>query len=35
MILLREAARVARKGLMIKDHLVRGLLAPSHPAIHG
>ena len=27
MILLREAARVARKGLMIKDHLVRGLLA--------
>ena len=27
MILLREAARVARRGIMIKDHLVRGLLA--------
>lgn len=27
MILLREAARVARRGVMIKDHLVRGLLA--------
>ena len=27
MILLREATRVARRGVMIKDHLVRGLLA--------
>ncbi len=27
MILLREAARVARRGMLIKDHLVRGLLA--------
>lgn len=27
MILLREAVRVARRGVMIKDHLVRGLLA--------
>jgi len=27
MILLREAVRVARRGLVIKDHLVRGLLA--------
>ncbi|MEM9347326.1 MAG: class I SAM-dependent methyltransferase [Planctomycetota bacterium] len=27
MILLSEAARVARKGVLIKDHLVQGLLA--------
>ena len=27
MILLREAVRVARQGVMIKDHLVQGLLA--------
>jgi len=27
MILLREAVRVAHRGVMIKDHLVRGLLA--------
>ncbi|MEM6505078.1 MAG: methyltransferase domain-containing protein [Planctomycetota bacterium] len=27
MVLLREAVRVARKGVLIKDHLVQGLLA--------
>lgn len=29
MILLREAQRVARKGVLIKDHVVKGLLAWS------
>jgi SAM-dependent methyltransferase len=27
MVLLREAARVARKGIVIKDHLLQGILA--------